>query len=77
GLEGYLQSLGVTRVFTCGLAMDYCVYYSAVDAKSSGFDVIYILDLTKPVGSPEGIVSDALERMVSEGIDFVNSENIY
>ncbi|MFW9992195.1 MAG: bifunctional nicotinamidase/pyrazinamidase [Candidatus Odinarchaeota archaeon] len=76
GLQGYLKSLGVKRVFTCGLALDYCVFNSAVDAKTAGFDVVYVLDLTRAVGSPEGIISTALETMVDKKIQFVNHSNI-
>ena len=42
GLAGYLRERGLTRVFLVGLATDYCVYYSAVDARRLGFDVVVI-----------------------------------
>jgi hypothetical protein len=47
-----------------------------VDGKKLGFDVVFIIDLTKPVGAPEGIVSNVLEEMTAEGIIFTNSEEI-
>ncbi len=76
GLSGYLRTLGIKRIFICGLALDYCVFYSAMDGKKLGFDVVFVIDLTKPVGAPEGIVSSALEAMTAEGIIFTNSEEI-
>jgi len=47
-----------------------------MDGKKLGFDVVFVIDLTKPVGAPEGIVSSALEEMTTEGIIFTNSEEI-
>ena len=42
GLAGYMRERGFRRVFLAGLATDYCVYYSAVDARRLGFDTVLI-----------------------------------
>ena len=42
GLSGYLRERGFTRVFLAGLALDFCVRYSAEDARQQGFDAIVI-----------------------------------
>ena len=42
GLAGYLRERGLQRIFLAGLATDFCVYYSAVDARRLGFDVVLI-----------------------------------
>jgi nicotinamidase/pyrazinamidase len=42
GLAGYMRERGFRRVFLVGLATDYCVYYSAVDARRLGFDTVLI-----------------------------------
>lgn len=42
GLAGYLRECGFTRVFIAGLALDFCVRYSAEDARQAGFDVVVI-----------------------------------
>jgi nicotinamidase/pyrazinamidase len=42
GLAGYLRERGVTRIFLVGLATDYCVHYSAVDARRLGFEALVI-----------------------------------
>ncbi len=76
GLATFLQSLEIKRVFVCGLALDYCVYFTAVDARSFGFEVIFILDLTKPVNSPPDSVPKALQSMVGHKITFVTSDQI-
>ena len=49
GLAGLLRSLGVQRLYICGLAYDYCVRYTAEDAKSEGFSVTVITDATKAI----------------------------
>ena len=40
GLAGYLRELNIERVFLAGLAYDYCVRYSAVDARAAGFEAV-------------------------------------
>ena len=42
GLAGYLRDRGLRRIFLAGLATDYCVYYSAVDARRLGFDTVVV-----------------------------------
>jgi nicotinamidase/pyrazinamidase len=42
GLAGYLRERGLRRVFLAGLATDYCVHYSAVDARRLGFDTVLV-----------------------------------
>jgi len=49
GLAGYLRERGVTRLFVCGLARDYCVRASALDAAAAGFATWLVDDLTRPV----------------------------
>lgn len=51
GLAGYLRERGVTEVFVAGLAADYCVYYTALDAVASGFQTFIIEDATKPISA--------------------------
>jgi nicotinamidase/pyrazinamidase len=65
GLAGFLNEHGVFNVFLCGLAYDYCVHYSAIDAASLGFMTSVFLDLTASVGSPPGrtgLVNEAFAR---------------
>lgn len=42
GLSGYLRDRGLRRLFLVGLATDFCVHYSAVDARRLGFETIVI-----------------------------------
>jgi len=76
GLSGYLKTLGKKRVFLCGLALDYCVYYSAKDGRDLGFDIVVLLDLTKAIDSPPGHLSDALSIMVKKQVQFARSKDV-
>ena len=76
GLAGYLSTVGTRRVFLCGLALDYCVYHSAIDGKNLGFDVVVPIDLTKAIDWPPHHLSDSLGTMVKNGIQFIRSSNI-
>ncbi|WP_455277928.1 bifunctional nicotinamidase/pyrazinamidase [[Eubacterium] cellulosolvens] len=76
GLSGLLNTLGIKRAFLCGLALDYCVYYSAIDGRNLGFDVVVPIDLSKAIDSPPGHLSNALQKMIDEGVQFVKSDNI-
>src|SRR5262245_1706240 len=49
GLAGYLRERGFTRVFLCGLATDFCVRYSAEDARGHGFDAVVIEDACRAI----------------------------
>jgi nicotinamidase/pyrazinamidase len=49
GLAGYLRERGLTRVFLAGLAFDFCVRYSAEDARRCGFEVVVIEDACRGI----------------------------
>lgn len=76
GLEGYLRGLGITRLYLAGLATDYCVKYSALDARRLGFEVSVITDAVRGVDYPAGSIKKALEEMESAGVLFINSSAI-
>ena len=76
GLAGYLNSLEITTVVLGGLATDYCVLYSALDAAALGYKTLVLLDAVRGVGYPQGSVEQALERMGSAGITLINSEEL-
>ncbi|MFO7965378.1 MAG: bifunctional nicotinamidase/pyrazinamidase [Desulfobacterales bacterium] len=76
GLDGYLHNRGVKRIFICGLAADYCAYFTAADGAEKGYEVFYLSDLTYPVGSPPDSVEKAIEDMQNKGVLFVKSGNV-
>jgi nicotinamidase/pyrazinamidase len=63
GLAGYLRELGVTSVYVCGLARDYCVRATAEDAAELGFATTVLWDSTQPVAATcDAVTRAALER---------------
>ena len=49
GLEGFLIKKEIKELYLCGLAFDYCVFYSALDGINLGFDMFVFQDLTKAI----------------------------
>jgi nicotinamidase/pyrazinamidase len=74
GLEGYLKTLEIKETYLCGLALDYCVFYSAMDAKELGFETYVIIDGTKGIDSPEGNIDKSLAIMKKKGIQIIQSD---
>jgi nicotinamidase/pyrazinamidase len=71
GLGGYLRECGVTDVYVCGLARDYCVKWTAEDAIDLGFETTLLWDLTRPVdAASDGAVEDSL---IARGVKIVDS----
>ena len=73
GLAGYLRERGVEEVVLTGLATDFCVYYSAMDARRLGFGATLVTDCCRAIDL-EGSLSAALEDMERNGVRFVTSE---
>ncbi len=67
GLDGYLRSRGVEAVTLVGLATDFCVNYSAVDAAKLGFKVTVIDSLCRAIDL-DGSLSAARDGMISAGV---------
>jgi nicotinamidase/pyrazinamidase len=56
--------------------MDYCVFYSAMDAVQLGYRTYVLLDAVRGVGYPEGSIEKALEAMRNANIGIINSKDI-
>jgi nicotinamidase/pyrazinamidase len=67
GLADYLQAEGIKTLFIMGLATDYCVKYSVLDAIKCGFDVHVILDACRGVELQQGDVARAVDEMLAAG----------
>jgi nicotinamidase/pyrazinamidase len=67
GLAGYLRERGLTRIFVAGLAFDFCVRYSAEDARREGFFVTVIEDACRGI-DVEGSVAATRESFAALGI---------
>lgn len=73
GLAEWLRAEGVRKVTVLGLATDYCVKATAIDAKAAGFEVELVLDGCRGVGLGEADVADALDAMRSSGVRIVSA----
>ena len=71
GLEGYLIKKEIKRLYLCGLAFDYCVFYSALDGINLGFDVFVFQDLTKAINLNDS-ERFARKTMIEKGIKLIN-----
>ncbi|MCK4540930.1 MAG: bifunctional nicotinamidase/pyrazinamidase [Spirochaetales bacterium] len=76
GLEGYLKNLRISTLYVCGLATDYCVYYTVMDALKLGFETKVIEDAVKEVGIPEGSLLNAVNNMKQGGAALLLSKDL-
>jgi nicotinamidase/pyrazinamidase len=72
GLAGFLRERGVDRVFLVGLATDYCVAFSALDARQSGFEAIVVEDACRGIDL-DGSVAKAWSKMTAAGVVRIGS----
>ena len=73
-LAELLESQGVTHIAVLGLATDYCVKYTALDALSAGFATTLIIDGCRGVELQPGDCEGALAEMQSAGARLMTSE---
>ena len=71
GLEGYLLKKDIKKLYLCGLAFDYCVFYSALDGVNLGFEVFVFQDLTKAIDLNNS-KKIARKSMIEKGIKLIN-----
>lgn len=76
GLGEYLQEQGVQEVYVMGLATDYCVKFTVLDAIDLGFKVILISDGCRGINLEKGDVDKALQEMEEKGASLVTSEEL-
>jgi nicotinamidase/pyrazinamidase len=66
-----LRDKGVTRVFVGGLATDYCVKNTVLDAIERGFETVLLLDATRGINVKSGAVEKAIDEMIAKGAEKV------
>jgi len=76
GLDGYLKALAIDTLVLGGLATDYCVLYSALDAVGLGYKTIIARDAVRGVDYPAGSTERALKTLEEAGVIFAASEEI-
>jgi nicotinamidase/pyrazinamidase len=75
GLAGYLRERGFKRVFLVGLATDFCVHYSAVDARREGFGAVLLEDGCRAIDLA-GSLADAMAKMAAAGVERTTSNTL-
>jgi nicotinamidase/pyrazinamidase len=75
GLAGYLRTRGLRRLFLAGLATDFCVLYSAEDARREGFDVVVIEDACRGIDL-NGSLAAAFASMRGRGVAIVREADV-
>jgi nicotinamidase/pyrazinamidase len=75
-LETALRARGVRRLIVAGLATDYCVKHSALDARRKGFAVVVLADAVRGVEVAAGDTARALDELASAGVTFASSSEL-
>jgi nicotinamidase/pyrazinamidase len=75
GLAGYLQERNLTRVFLAGLAYDYCVGYSALDARRLGLEAVVLRDACRAINL-DGSVADIDAQFTEAGVKLMESAEL-
>jgi len=73
GLDDFLKSRGVDMVFILGLATDYCVKFTALDAAHLGYRTFVVPDATRAVNLQAGDYDNAVEEMRLAGVGMISS----
>jgi nicotinamidase/pyrazinamidase len=71
-----LREHGMRRVFVCGLATDYCVKATALDARDAGFEAVVLEDAAAPVGVRPGDEAHALAELTERGVGIAGSDEL-
>jgi nicotinamidase/pyrazinamidase len=72
GLAGLLRERGITTVYCCGLATDFCVAWSALDSKAAGFETCVIEDACRAIDTG-GSLAAARAALAQAGVAFISS----
>ena len=75
GLGGYLKQRGIKRVFVTGLATDFCVAWTAMDARKAGLEVYVIEDATRAIDL-NGSLAAAWKQMAAKGVKRIQSKDL-
>ncbi|WP_029031350.1 bifunctional nicotinamidase/pyrazinamidase [Salinarimonas rosea] len=67
GLAGYLRERGLKRVFCAGLATDFCVAWTALDARAEGFETVVVIDACRAIDQ-DGSLAKALADLERAGV---------
>lgn len=75
GLAGYLRARGIDSVFVVGIATDFCVAWTAIDASKLGFKSFVISDATKGIDL-DGSLQNAWQSMIMHGVKRIYAKDV-
>ncbi|UWF51756.1 bifunctional nicotinamidase/pyrazinamidase [Pseudomonas sp. N3-W] len=75
GLAGYLKERGIDTVYLVGLALDFCVMFSALDARTAGFNTFVVMDACRAIDL-DGSLAAAIDRMQVAGVNLIDSSSL-
>jgi len=75
GLAGLLRERGIRRVVCCGLATDFCVAWSALDAIAVGFDTVVVEDACRAIDA-DGSLAAARRKLAAAGVPMIAADQI-
>jgi nicotinamidase/pyrazinamidase len=75
GLAAYLKARGIDRVFVAGLATDFCVAWTALDARKAGFETYVVEDACRGIDT-QGSLAKAWADMAAAGVTRIKSDDI-
>jgi nicotinamidase/pyrazinamidase len=73
-LAPFLDGKGISQLYICGLATEFCCKETALDANRLGFETIFILDATRPIS--EVGRKEAINQLNKAGIKIIKSEDL-
>jgi nicotinamidase/pyrazinamidase len=75
GLAAYLQARGLRKAYICGLATDFCVAWTALDARAAGFEAVVVEDACRAIDL-DGSLGKAWQTMLAAGVQRLQSEQL-
>ena len=75
GLGGYLKARGINSIYLCGLALDFCVYFSAIDGVNLDLEVNVIKDACRAIDL-DGSLEMAINDMKNKGVNLIVSNDL-
>ena len=76
GLADYLKANGVTELYVAGLATDYCVKFTALDARELGFNTYVVVDASRGINLKAGDVAATLDQMKRAGVKVCRAADV-
>ena len=76
GLHFYLEGVSVRTIYLVGLALDVCVFYSAMDALRLGFRTLLVEDACRGIDTPPGSLAARLEEMRTAGVRILTAAEL-